>query len=251
VKRRGKWQGLITIARFNWPFYFLAAAVLVFSLCGLVWMSGGFLKAIFGIALVVSAYFLFVSLTVSHVIYDRSDLYRFGWLDRALSGVTMHQAISCHCGFDETSSDLREKFPEVQWVILDHYDRERMTERSIRRARAMFPPSAGTRASTYSDWPVPAGSTDVVFGILAIHELRGEKERTAWFAECQRCLRKKGRIVLVEHLRDGANFVGFGPGFWHFHSAKNWRRCWEGAGLRSIDEFCVTPFVRICVLSPS
>ena len=59
-----------------------------------------------------------------------------------------------------------------------------------------------------------------------------------------------GRIVMAEHLRDPANFVAFGPGFLHFHSAANWRKCWENAGLRGSDEFAVTPWVRFFVIVP-
>jgi|SRR5437879_4985926 len=161
----------------------------------------------------------------------------------------MHQAIFCHCGFDETSAELRDRFGDVQWQVLDHFDRKRMTEASIRRARAMFPPTPGTLSSRYDAWPVAAESVDVVFGLLTIHELRSEGERSAWLAESKRCLRKGGRVVLVEHVRDAANFVAFGPGFLHFHSAESWRRCWECAGFRSIDQFRVTPFVQIFVLS--
>src|SRR6185369_12297714 len=101
----------------------------------------------------------------------------------------------------------------------------------------------------YDAWAVAAESADLVLGLLAIHELRSEAERSAWFAEAKRCLRKGGRVVLVEHLRDIANFLAFGPGFLHFHSPASWRRCWECAGFRSIDEFSVTLFVRIFVLS--
>jgi hypothetical protein len=86
--------------------------------------------------------------------------------------------------------------------------------------------------------------------LLAVHELRSEGERSAWFAESKRCLRKAGRLVLVEHMRDTANFIAFGPGCLHFHSLESWQRCWESAGFCSIDQFRVTPFVRIFVLSP-
>ena len=88
----------------------------------------------------------------------------------------------------------------------------------------------------------------MVFGLLAIHELRSEAERTAWFAEARRCLRQGGRLILLEHTRDFANFLAFGPGFLHFHSPASWRRCWEGAGLQALDEFRVTPWVRIFVI---
>jgi hypothetical protein len=144
---------------------------------------------------------------------------------------------------------LREKFSHVQWSILDHFDEERMTEPSIHRARALFPPTTGTRACSYDAWPLTDEFGDVVFALFAIHELRTEGERTAWFAEANRCLRKGGRVVLVEHVRDAANFLAFGPGFLHFHTCASWRRCWESVGLRSIDQFSVTPFVQVFVLT--
>lgn len=224
-------------------------ALSIASFAGLFLLTEVTLKIICGIVLAGSAYFLIGSLGISHLIYDRSDLYRWVWLERALQGSNMRHAVFCHCGFDESSAELRGKFHEVQWQLLDHFDEKQMTEASIRRARALFPPSPDTLPSRHNEWPVNAQSVDVVFGLLAIHELRNEAERTAWFAESRRCLRQGGRVVLVEHVRDLANFLAFGPGFLHFHSPANWRRCWEVAGLRSIDEFRVTPFIRIFVLS--
>jgi hypothetical protein len=239
---------MINIARFNWPFYVAAIAVLIPSLAGLLLLPELALKLVCSIVFSVAAYFLFGSLGFSHLIYDRSDLYRWGWLDRALSGTNMRQAIFCHSGFDEASAELRQQFATAKWQVLDHFNANQMTEASIRRARAIFPPTPGTLSSRYDAWPVAAESTDVVFGVLAIHELRSEGERRAWFAESKRCLRKGGRLVLVEHVRDVANFLAFGPGFLHFHSPASWRRCWESASFRSVDEFRLTPFVRIFVL---
>jgi len=249
VNARGQWQGMLNIVRFNWPFYTAAVVVLVVSLVGLFLFTGVFAIIACGVTIAGAAYFLLGSLGVSHIIYDRSDLYRWGWTERALTGVNLRQAIFCHCGFDEASEHLCKRFGNVQWRLLDHFDEARMTEPSIRRARTMLPPTPGTLPSRHDAWPIAAESTDVVFGLLAIHELRSEGERCAWFAEARRCLKKGGRVVLVEHVRDAANFLAFGPGFLHFHTKASWRRCWEQAGFRSIDEFCVTPFVRIFVLS--
>jgi hypothetical protein len=246
---RGKWQGMLTIARFNWPFYAAAVAVMIASLAGWLLLSRTGLRAACAITFAVTAYFLVGSLSVSHFIYDRSDLYRWNWLERALRGVNMRQVIFCHCGFDEASPALCKRFGGVQWQLLNHFDQQQMTEASIRRARAMFPPAPGTLPARYDVWPLAADSADVVLALLAIHELRSEAERSAWMAECRRCLRESGRVVLVEQVRDAANFLAFGPGFLHFHSPASWRRCWESAGLRSTAEFRVTPFVRIFVLS--
>ena len=156
--------------------------------------------------------------------------------------------IFCHSGFDESSEELHAKLGKVGWLVLDHFDERRMTEGSIRRARRLLPPTAGTLQVPFVEWPVNAESVDVVFGLLAIHELRSEGERAAWFSEARRCLRREGRIVLVEHIRDLANFVAFGPGFLHFHSPASWRRSWERAGLRCRDQFRVTPWVRVFVI---
>jgi hypothetical protein len=248
MKVRGKFQGMITIARFNWPFYLAALAMFV-AAGSVIFLTSGPLRAASAVAFGCAAYFIFVSLGVSHFVYDCSDLYRWSWLGRATHGAPVRQAIFCHSGFDETSPELRERFSEVQWTILDHYDPERMTEPSIHRARSSFPPTPGTLACRYNAWPLPANSADVVFGLLAIHELRTEAERSAWFAEARRCLRQGGRIVLAEHVRDAANFLAYGPGFLHFHSLASWNRCRENAGLRSLDQFRITPFVQILVLS--
>jgi hypothetical protein len=249
VSGRGKWQGVFTIARFNWPFYAVGIAIMILSLTGFLRLARMDLRVLCGVAFVIAAYFVVVSLAASHLIYDRSDLYRWAWLQQALWGARVRQATFCHCGFDEASSSLRRQFPEVQWQLLDHFDEKQMTEPSIRRARAMFPPCSATQRSPYDAWPVAAGSTNLVLALLAIHELRSEAERSRWFAECRRCLCESGCVVLVEHVRDAANFLAFGPGFLHFHSPASWRRCWESAGFHSINEFRVTPFIRIFVLS--
>jgi len=242
---------MAVIARLNWPFYVAAAAVLLASLAGLILLSAFIPKLVCAAALSGAAYFLFGSLGVSHLIYDRSDLYRWRWLDRALHGVPLHRAIFCHSGFDETSAELRSRLAKTEWLILDHFDETRMTEASIRRARKLFPPTVGTLPAAYDCWPAEEKTADAVFGLLAIHELRSERDRSAWFTEARRCLRPGGRVVLVEHLRDLANFVAFGPGFLHFHSRRSWRQAWAAAGFRLADEFCVTPWVRVFVLAAS
>ena len=249
MTQRGKWQGMWTIARFNWPFYVGALVVLIVAVWGFIlggvplpmWMCAA--------AVMGSLYFLIVSLWVSHQVYDRSDLYRWAWLKRAFDGAERNSMIFCHSGFDEASQALKERLETVDWVVLDHYDAAMMTEASIRRARKRFPPTGGTKPAPFDRWPVAAGTADVVFGLLAIHELRREEERSAWFAEANRCLKPGGRVVLAEHTRDLANFLAFGPGFLHFHARASWRRCWEKAGLHATDEFQVTPWVWIFIVS--
>ncbi len=240
---------MLTIVRFNWPFYLVAAMVLVASIILFFTTNGVAIKWASGCVLLGAAYFVVVSLGVSHYVYDRSDLYRWAWLERALRGTVPERAIVSHSGFDEVSVPLRERDAAIRWVVLDHFDERTMTEPSIRRARRSFPPASGTIPSPFDRWPLQTGSSDVVFGILAIHEFRTEPERSAWFAEAKRCLRPGGRVILVEHLRDLPNFLAFGPGFVHFHSPSSWRRSWEAAGMQLRDEFKLTPWLRVFILS--
>ncbi len=243
---RGNWDGMLMIARFNWPFYAMAGGVLLAAI-----LVTGYFPVGGGLVLTGCAYFLLGSLGVSHWVYDCSDLYRWSWLDRALGDSPAGILALCHSGFDEASEMLKRKFPISEWRVLDHYDPATMTEASIRRARRLFPPTSGTVAARFDRWPLVDGSLDVVFGILAIHELRSDAERAAWFAEARRCLKINGRVVLVEHNRDLANFTAFGPGFLHFHSVAAWRRSWKSGGLELNDGFRITPFVRVFVLKKS
>ncbi|MEO8351919.1 MAG: methyltransferase [Chthoniobacteraceae bacterium] len=239
---------MMTIARFNWPFYLAAIVVLIGAMGLLLVLPGTTLKILAGAGVAGAAYFIVGSLGVSHLIYDRSDLYRWRWLERALRGANRERFILCHSGFDECSEVLREMFAATDWQVLDHFDAAQMTEASIRRARRIFPPTPDTLPAPHDRWPGSAVGADVVFGLLAIHEFRSDEERRAWFSEAKRSLHADGRVVIVEHLRDLANFLVFGPGVLHFHSRGSWRRSWERAGLRCIDEFSITPWIRVFVL---
>lgn len=251
MSTRGRWQGASTIARLNWPFY-VAALIVLAAACAGAWLAPPpIFRLMSAAALLGALWFLVGSLGVSHLVYDRSDLYRLGWLDRALPVTARDRLILCHAGFDDLSRHLQEMLPAASWTILDHYDPARMTEASIRRARRLFPPADETLPAPFDQWPVESGSADAVFGLLAIHELRREAERSRWLAEATRCVRRGGRIILAEHLRDWANFIAFGPGCFHFHSRATWRRDWEHAGLHLVDEFPITPWVRVFVLAPA
>lgn len=237
-----------TIARFNWPYYLAALVGLIGSIMGFLVVEDGWMRLALGTGGAGCLYFPAGSLGVSHWVYDRSDLYRWDWLRRILPIRESGTMVLCHSGFDEVSGMLGEEFREMEMIILDHYDPVVMSEPSIGRAREIFPPGDGTLAAPFDDWPIAEKSADVILGILAIHELRTVAERAGWFREAAGCLKENGRIVIAEHARDLANFVAFGPGFLHFHSARAWRESWEGAGLGLVRELRVTPFVRVFVL---
>lgn len=244
---RGPFDGVLNIVRFNWPVFGGTLAAVLALLMGVAWTAGWW-RALLAVAAAGLAAGTCISLAVSHVIYDRSDLYRFAWLTRVYGDRAPSVAVFCQTGFDESSALLRARTSGTHWTLLDHYDPARMTEPSIQRARQHCPPPEGTVAAPYHAWPTTPQQADLVIGMLAVHELRHCDERAAWFREAARTLQPGGRVVVVEHLRDLANLLAFGPGALHFHSAATWRRSWERARLRVQSEFRVTPWVAVFVL---
>ncbi len=242
---RTRFQGVRTVVRFNWPLYLVAGLVLAAALALAVAPLPASIRIVSSLVAAATAWFLIGSLGATHWVYDRSDLYRWKWL-RALAPPGSFRLLVCHTGFDEVSESLCRAFPEASVEVLDHFDDKTMTEASIRRARALCPPAQETIASPHGQWPDL--HADLILAPLAIHELRSIDERMAWFREARRNLAPGGRIIVVEHLRNLANFLAFGPGFVHFHGESAWRASWAAADLQLDRTFSITPFVRAFVL---
>jgi ubiquinone/menaquinone biosynthesis C-methylase UbiE len=245
---RGRCQGAWQILQFNWPFYFVGTAVclagtIILSLAPFpVWLT---LAGWCGVGL--GLFWLCASLIVSFYVYDASPLYRWHWLPQ-LFAQPPNSWVNIHAGLDETSLSLRALFPTERWQVLDIYRADEMTEPAIRRARACMPAPVVTVAADYSALPVDEGSADAVFLLFAAHEIRQDAARLAFFRELQRITAPHGKVIVVEHLRDTANFVAFGPGFWHFFPAREWRRLATESGFKLQKSFAMTPFVGVFVL---
>lgn len=246
IPDRSRAQGLLTIVRLNWPLYAAALLVLAVAVCTLTMAGSGWLRSFALLAVLGALWFLAGSLVVSFFVYDLSALYRWNWISPLLAGTHVEMVLVCHTGFDEISEPLRKLHPEWNIQVLDHFDPATMTEPSIRRARKLHPPRPGDLATPFDRWPDLRA--DLVLAVLSIHELRTDMERIAWFSECRRHLAPDGRLILVEHARDFANFLAFGPGFLHFHGVKSWQRCWDSAGFVLARQRRITPFVRVFLL---
>lgn len=235
---------MLSIARYNWPWYVGAAFTLIAACMALFLPFPFWLAAVAAIA--GSLWFLLGSLLASHWVYDRSELYDWKWMAKHLDLGEVKAALICVAGFDEVSSGLRRVFPAIEFQVLDHYDAARMTEASIHRARKLHPPGMEASGAPHDDWPLL--EADLVIAPMSIHEFRSVEERSAWFAEAKKALKPGGRILVIEHVRDLANFIAFGPGFLHFHSCAAWRESWKGAGLKLTRQSRLTPFLRIFIL---
>jgi ubiquinone/menaquinone biosynthesis C-methylase UbiE len=240
VKRK-PFQGVFNIIRFNWHFYVIAAvaiiALIVFKnrlpFSGLI--TAGVITAITTII---------ISLTVSYYVYDLSGLYQLKWL----SNSNPASILTINAGFDETSEILKNKFPQAQLTVCDFYNPVQHTEISIKRARAAYPPYAGTVSVQTNTLPFAGNSFDTVLAILSAHEIRNESEQIQFFTELHRVLQPQGQIFVTEHLRNGNNFLAYTIGLFHFHAKKTWLRTFTQAGFVVKQEIKSTPFITTFVL---
>ncbi len=246
---RGPFTGVANIVRFNWPMYAGAVAVIgtglvITRLAALPrLLARMIMTGLFG-----AAFTIFSSLVVSFWIYDRSPLYGWKWLGKFVSRPP-RRIVNVHAGFDESTAALRRLYPEAEMAVLDFYDPVKNPEASIARARAASEPDPATIRIAVDHWPLPDASADLVVLFLVAHEVRDRTDRAAMFKEIRRICALDARVVLVEHLRDMANFAAFGPGFLHFLSYDDWREAARN-GFQLAAEEKVTPFVHLFCFTP-
>jgi len=157
--------------------------------------------------------------------------------------------VNINAGFDETSSLLSDKFPDLNIAVCDFYDPRRHTAPSIKRAREAYPPLPGTQKVTTDAIPMEDGSVDKIFAIMSAHEIRNPGERRAFFRELSRLLGSGGQIVVVEHLRDMANVLAYNVGAFHFQSRAEWLKAFRWGQFRIDREIKITPFITAFFLS--
>lgn len=249
--RRGPFDGMLQIVRFNAPLYALgtlaalaaaAATAATIALPAPVWLAALVLA---GAA--AATFWLAASLAVSHLVYDRSSLSRWTWIEPAL-GFAPRTWVNLHAGFDEATPALRTLFPGSAGRCFDFFDPAEMTEPSILRARRLAPREHAVEPVDFRGLPLADSSVDAALLLLAAHELRRRPSRVALLAELRRALAPGGKIVLAEHLRDASNFLAFGPGCLHFWSAREWRGNAAAAGLAVERELQITPWIHVFIL---
>lgn len=243
--RRSAFQGVTNIIRFNWHFYALAVVGVIVGLLLANWLGGYWFVAGVCVAVGVLATTL-ISLLVSWYVYDQSELYRFEWLPEVPAGAKI---VNIHAGFDETSELLAAKYPTAKLIVLDFYDPKLHTEVSIKRARKVYPPYPGTIRISTQELLLEDNSIDVVFVLMAAHEIRNTEERVRFFRQVRNALRPGGRIILTEHLRDGPNALAYSFGVFHFLPYEEWYLTFSTAGFESVREQKLTPFLTTFTLT--
>jgi Methyltransferase domain len=232
---RKPFQGVLNIVRFNAPMFAVAALAMALAAVLAVYLPPvwqGWVSAV--IALLLAQ--CLVALLASHWVYDRCGLYDVDWLKDDAFGPSKVIAV-LHAGFDEISAAVQQRCPAAKVVSLDFYHAERHTEPSLDRARRAYPAAETVQhINTLEPLPFAERSVDLFIYFLSAHEVRSDSERAVFFANVSRCLAAEGRIVVIEHLRDGWNALVYSLGALHFHSARTWHETFAKAGLEVVEE---------------
>jgi SAM-dependent methyltransferase len=240
-------QGLRNIIRFNWHFYVLAFGLaLAVSVASLVLPAPLSYYGWAGLGLLLAP--VLVSLAVSWYVYDYAGLYELKCLSFRTAPASGTKLLTISAGFDELTPLLAQSWPADQLLAIDFYDPARHTEVSIKRARQAYPPVPGTLQVSTHALPLLSHSADYALAFLAAHEVRDAAERAVFFQELARVLKPSGELIVVEHLRDTANFLAYTIGFFHFHSRRAWLATFRAAGLRVAQEMKITPFLTAFIL---
>jgi SAM-dependent methyltransferase len=195
--------------------------------------------------MVLALWFACASFLAFHWIFDRSELTRWEWL-RSL-GPAPARWVHVNAGLDETQAPLARLFPGAEGRDVDIFDPASMTAPALARARARRGrDAAGARPGAL---PIDTGWADAAYVVLAAHEVRDRGERERLFGELRRILAPQGRLVLIEHPRNLAGALAFGPGVLHFLPMGEWSRLASLTGFRLLDERAMSPFVRVRVLT--
>lgn len=237
------YAGVLKIMRFNWPWYVGALLVTAVTLGAL--MARTFPEpwaTIAWLLVAVADTWLLLSLVVSHLIYDRSTVARGGWLDAEAAKEAAAEVAIFHLGQDEASAQAARTLPSANRQTFDVFDQTHSGSPSLRRARAL----AGQRSTpaALDRLPLADNSIDLGLVIFAAHEIRLDGTRAMFFRELARLIRPTGRVLVVEHLRDGWNLLAYGPGAFHFLTRRTWLQTFAQAGLRVTQETSLTPWVR-------
>jgi len=123
-----------------------------------------------------------------------------------------------------------------------------MTSPSIARARSRTHMTRQASSCSPTALALESGACDAIVVAFTAHEIRDRGSRELFFDELRRSLRPGGRVLIVEHLRDLANFLSFGPGFLHFESRREWLRLASHANFAVASETRITPWVMALAL---
>lgn len=245
-KLRKPFQGTCNVIHFNWHLFVLSLCFCLFLFLVNPYLNDTALFFSY-LSMFITGCIIFLSVSITWYVYDISDLYQMSWL-RSLKNERPENIVNINAGFDETSELLKRRYEKSTLTILDFYDPLKHKSLSIKVARKAYAPYPNTQKVNSTELFLKDDYADQIYAILSAHEIQNLNERIIFFTELKRILKKEGQIIVVEHIRNTANFIAYNFGFFHFHSRVNWLKTFQNSGLEVKAETNLTPFITIFIL---
>jgi hypothetical protein len=218
-------SGLGRVVAFNWPKYGAGLAALAAGATIAPKANRGQRK---GLALACAGlvYGIAASLAATWWVYDHRAAALYDKIASKRSGTLPW--ILVHAGFDESAGRLENRLgpPVLAIDIGPPSHRSPSLDRAHRLAGR-----SGERLG--GAWPLEDDAMGFAVVLFGIHELERPEQVRSLLDELRRVVAPGGSIVVVEHLRDLANFSVYGPAALHFGPRRRWLSAMREAGMEA------------------
>ncbi|RME77567.1 MAG: class I SAM-dependent methyltransferase [Chloroflexi bacterium] len=230
------YSGTLSTLLYNWPIFAGALVFIVVTLStGMLVASPWrwfFLLSGSGVLVLVGSI-----LAATYFVYDWGSTREYDRLAELGEVASANVVVNITCGKLRGARGLLKLHRTGHYFLVDLYNPEKMNDPALHRARQMEPPLSPNRriyqrTAQPNRLPLPHQWVDAIFCDFSLHEITGQADRDALFAEFARILKPGGRLLVAEHGRDWRNFLAFGPGVLTFLPASVWEAHFKKAGLQ-------------------
>ena len=229
------------VISFNWPPFALGPLIAIASGVAVLAILPSPVSFLFGVAAVAAVAATSAALVAVVWVFSVTAERRWGWV---VGVADSPQAwLNVTTGFDDSTPTLTERLAGTRGSTIDVVETAAPLDGPQRLGRDRFPPTGRAATPATLESALRDVALDCAFLLMAAHEF-DDAERLTLFTSIADRLRPDGRLVVVEHLRDLPNTLAFGLGARHFQARETWLGLAHDAGLTTLQERSLSPFVR-------
>jgi ubiquinone/menaquinone biosynthesis C-methylase UbiE len=233
--RHHHYSGTLSTLLYNWPIFGGLLFFGVVTVTASTWLAWPWhwLSLLVGLG---SFGLILNILVASFLVYDWGQKREYDRLFELAELGSANVVIDITCGKLRGTQGFLSRLKQGHYFLIDIYDKQKMTDAALRRAREMAPPLESDRriyrrTGKADSLPIPHNWADVVYCSFSLHELQHQQDRQKLFAEFARILKPNGKLLIAEHGRDLPNFIAFGLGAFSFLTPATWAGHMREAGF--------------------
>ncbi len=221
----------------HWPRYLLgfgglSLAILVTALIGAArnWWA---LLPLALAALLILLYFFGASLWAAYWQHDARD---YDLLFDVAGLRPEDRSVHLTLGQRHRALGLARRLTSGHLAVVDVYNPQLVANSAVARARRQAPPPVTDPRLSWQEagldlLPFPNNSVRAVTLAYVVAEFWQLGDRQRLLTEIHRILRPEGRLVMIERVRNRAQWLSLGPAAWRLRPARYWRQLLAEAGF--------------------